>query len=74
MLAHGTGIDDLAVIAGAVVLYLIVSTVLRRGPDAEGRDAARPSACPYCEVPVPAAAARCSSCGFRVPRATPDSG
>jgi predicted amidophosphoribosyltransferase len=65
MLAHGSGIDDLAMVAAGVALYLAVSVFSRRRGDGAPPPAA---VCPYCDARVGRGDRRCGRCGFRVPR------
>jgi hypothetical protein len=67
VLAHGSGIDDLAMVAAAVGLYLAVSVLSRRRD--RGRAPSASGTCPYCDDGFAAGVVRCPACGFRVPRA-----
>lgn len=64
MLAHGSGVDDLLIplLVVGVVAYAAFRPRLRR----PGVPGAPSPECSYCGARLPAEAARCAECGFRV--------
>jgi hypothetical protein len=64
MVGHAGGLDEIILVAGAVVLFVMY----RSGRARRGRTEPIEGPCLYCGHPLPAGVERCPECGFRARR------
>ena len=61
MIAHAGGVDEIILVVGVVLLFLL----FRSSRATEGEDAVREGPCLYCDHPLSPQTDRCPECGFR---------